>query len=81
MTRGLRGSPPPWGYIHQLFFSIILVKKLQHKASTILTLHRTEDLHSLLDPSSSRYNTEPFTIYHNHVYSALQASYNHAQRI
>ena len=81
MTQGLRGSPPPQGYIHQLFLFIISVKQLQHRASTILTLHRKKDLCNSLDPSSLRYNTQPFTICHNHLNSALQASYNCAQRI
>jgi hypothetical protein len=77
----LCGSPPSWGYVHQLFLFIISVKQLQHRASTILTPDRTKDLRSSLDPSSLGFNTKPCTTSYNHFHLALQASYNHAQSI
>ena len=32
----LRGSPPPWGYVHQLLFFISVFNQLHHKASKTL---------------------------------------------
>jgi hypothetical protein len=57
-TQSYHGSPPPWGYIHNIFFFIISVKQLQHRDSTILTSHKTKYLRCSLDPSSLHFSTK-----------------------
>jgi hypothetical protein len=47
ITQDIRGSPPSWGYINQLFifFIIFCQSPYMHRASKP-TLHRTGDLHT-----------------------------------
>ena len=51
----------------------------KHKSIKTLTPHKTEDLHSSLDPSSLHYITKPSTICYKDLHLALQVSYSHAQ--
>ena len=76
-TQDMRGSPPPWGYAHQLFVFFIIFgqSSYMHKASKS-TPQRTRDLCTLLDPPSLSYSTNPSTVSYNHLHLDLQASHN-----
>jgi hypothetical protein len=65
ITQDIRGSPPAWGYVHQLFFCFIIFCQCsyKHRASKC-TLHRTGDLHA------------PFQILLPQARSRHKASYN-----
>jgi hypothetical protein len=63
----LLGLRPP-----TLLLYILRSISYKHRAIKTLTLHRTEDLRSSLDPSSLRYNTKPSTVSHRDLHSALQ---------
>jgi hypothetical protein len=52
----LPGLAPPWGYVHQLFFSINIVQVVTNTEPPNPIAHRTKDLCSSLDPSSLPYN-------------------------
>jgi hypothetical protein len=47
----------------------------KHKAIKTLTLHKIEDLHNSLDPSSLCYSTKPPIVSHRDLHSALQVSH------
>ena len=73
-THDIHGSPPVWGYVHQLFvfFIIFFQSSYMHRA-TKPTPHRTRDLcasYQILLPELG-HNTKPSYIV------CTQASYNH----
>ena len=75
-THDIRGSPPPWGYVHQLFFFISFYQYSTCTETWFLTPQRTEDLCTSLDPPSLNYNTNPSTVSYNHLHLALQVSHS-----
>jgi hypothetical protein len=75
-TQDIRGSPPAWGYIHQLFSFIIFVQCIEPQDP----LHIGKDIYAHLARSSFPklgHNTKPsYTVYtpasYNHLHLALQ---------
>ena len=55
------------------------VNRLQEQSLKTLTMHRTQDLRSSLDPSSLCYNTKPSIICYKDLHLALQVYYSPAQ--
>ena len=43
-TRDIRGSPPPWDYVHQLFFSLLSYANHLHAQSHKILLRIGQDI-------------------------------------
>jgi hypothetical protein len=75
---GLRGSPPPWGYVHQLFLFIsIFNRQLQHRAQNPSS---QKDRRSM-QLARSFFLALQHKASYNNLHLALQASYDRAQSI